>query len=242
MEAHHLRIGIDLDGVVYPCVTILRRWLVEVKDWDPERCPPATSWGFYADWGMTEADFDREFTEAIEADFMFTEGDPRAGALEALHRFTEQGHHLYVITARQIEGVELEARRQTFRWLAQHDIALSGIAISHDKGVLPTDVFLEDAIHNYEFLENQEETLPVLLTRKWNQDHGGRRVADWDEFADVVEALHGFLCAAQDERGEFEVHARQPIIREAWETLMEPLSWPQEDMPEQSLSDGLEGT
>lgn len=219
-----LKIGIDLDEVVYPFVDVFRRWLVEERGIRAaEDCPRPTHWGFFKDWGLTTDTFMEEFVAGIQAGCIFHEGDPIPGSIEGLHELAERGHELIFITARHIPGAESQARRATLKWLASHDVALSGLCISEDKGALQTDIFLDDAEHNYDSLEADGETMPVLLTRKWNEDHPGRRVHRWEQFCGFVEMAHTFVGASADsQEGPNSPFDRQDIVREAFTIWSEP--------------------
>jgi len=218
-----LRVGIDLDGVVYPFVDMLRQWLVEERGrLTAEQCPPADHWDFYKDWGLTTPEFLEEFCASIHAGFMFHQGEPIPGSIETMHKLADEGHELIVITSRHIIGAEAEARRATLKWLASHDVALSGIAITPDKGVLATDLFLEDAEHNYDSLEADEETMPILLTQAWNAEHPGRRVADWTEFDHIVTSIDAYFSAWGDGAEVFESpFDRQMAVRDGYEAAYE---------------------
>lgn len=219
-----LKIGVDLDEVVYPFVSVFRRWLVEERGIrTAEECPFPTHWGFFKEWGMTTDTFMEEFVAGIHAGYIFHTGEPIPGSIEGLHQLAERGHELIFITARHIPGAESEARRATLKWLASCDIALSGLCISDDKGALQTDIFLEDAEHNYDSLEADGETMPVLLTQRWNRGHPGRRVDSWDQFCEFVEMAHTFMGAsADDSDGGVDLLDRQDIVREAFGVWSNP--------------------
>lgn len=219
-----LKIGVDLDEVVYPFVSVFRRWLVEERGIrTAEECPHPTHWGFFKEWGLTTDSFMEEFVASINAGYVFHVGEPLPGSIEGLHQLAERGHELIFITARHIPGAEAQARRATLKWLASHDVALSGLCISDDKGALQTDIFLEDAEHNYDSLEADGETMPLLFTQRWNKDHPGRRVQSWEHFCEFVEMAHTFMGASEDgSDGGVNPLDRQDIVREAFTVWNEP--------------------
>jgi len=219
-----LKIGVDLDEVVYPFVSVFRRWLVEERGIrTAEECPFPAHWGFFKEWGLTTDSFMEEFVAGVRAGYIFRTGEPIPGSIESLHGLAERGHELIFITARHVPGAECEARRATLKWLASHDVALSGLCISEDKGALQTDIFLEDAEHNYDSLEADGETMPVFLTQTWNKDHPGRRVRTWEQFSEFAEMAHTFITASEDDLGEgVNPLDRQDIIREAFSVWGEP--------------------
>jgi len=214
-----LQIGLDLDGVLYPFVATLRKWMVDEQGClGTEQCPPAVKWEFYEDWGLTSTEFAKELRDSINAGFMFIEGEPVPGSLDVINRLSDQGHHLIAVTSRSVKGAEKQVCCATLKWLAHYSIPLEGAVISPDKGILPTDLFLDDSPDNYNLLDMGAETMPVLFTQPWNASHPGRRVEDWAEFYKVVTSIDAYLHAYTDGGGDFEnLFDRQIAVREAYD-------------------------
>jgi len=207
-------VGVDCDEVIYPFVNQFRSHMVEARGHDPATLPEPTVWRLGQAWGMTDDEWDQEFTAAIKSGVLFGEGEPIEGAVPGLMRLHEAGHSIFVVTGRDIEGAKAEAAIHTHRWLSNLGVPFSGVIISHDKGIVQTDIFFEDFHHHYDDLDDEFETLPILMTRPWNIEHPGRRVDDWGEFVEAVEFLTS-VCDASDDDPQFS-------MREAWEALDQP--------------------
>ena len=97
------------------------------------------------------------------------------------------GHELHIVTARDFGSTPDASERATRRWLQEYDIPYTSLTISRDKTSVPTDVFVEDYLPNYEKL-HAAGTKAYLVNREWNApyDDGRNRVTDIGEFARVV--------------------------------------------------------
>lgn len=188
MPRRTLDIGVDLDGVAYRFVDALRGYIHAATGRPVESMPTAQSWNFYKDqWAMSSAEFLEHFRNGINDGVIFAIGAPYPGTVEALGRIAEDGHRIHIVTARMIAGAEAAARANTRRWLADWNIPHHSLVFSDDKTSVRTDVFLEDAPHNYDALDAAGVEV-WLMHRRWNAQHPGRRVADWDSFVEVVAA------------------------------------------------------
>lgn len=202
-------VGVDCDEVIYPFVAQFREWMVTRHGRDPATLPTPTSWKLGEAWGLTEDQWQAEFTAAIRAGVLFGEGDPLDGAVSGLRRLCESGHDVFVVTARNVGGsAGHEAALSTYRWLSDLGVPFSGVILSHDKGIIETDIFFEDFHQHYDALDDEFETLPILMSRPWNEWHEGRRVADWSEFVEAVEFLT-IVCETADDDPQF-------VMRDAW--------------------------
>ena len=201
---HHLRVGIDLDGVGYPFIEVLRCWLVEVRGREPEELPAAKEWEFYGAWNLTPDAFHREFHDAIAAGFMFAVGEPVPGFVDLLETLVANGDEVHIITSRNVgpPAVAAMARRSTLAWVARLETPVHSVTMSADKGCVETDVFLEDSPMNYDVLDYVGETVPFLLDQPWNADHDGRRVKSFSAFLGEVERhRHELSSAGEDGAG-----------------------------------------
>ena len=195
---HHLRVGIDLDGVGYPFIEILRRWLVEVRGREPEELPAAQEWDFYGAWNLTPDAFHQEFHDAVAAGFMFAVGEPAPGFIDLLETVVANGDEVHIVTSRNVgsPAVAAMARRSTLAWVARLEAPIHSVTVSADKGCVETDVFLEDSPMNYDALDDVGETVPFLLDRPWNAGHPGRRVKTFPAFLLEAEHLRHELASA----------------------------------------------
>jgi FMN phosphatase YigB (HAD superfamily) len=184
-----LRVGCDLDGVVYPYPDALRRWVHQHTGKPLDEMPAAQRWEFYLDWGLELDEYLALHHSGILAGRVFVDGEPYPGAVAALTRLHAAGHEVHIVTDRSVASENDPCRAAAEGWLAQFGIPYTSLTISADKTVAgPMDVFIEDRPQNYDALEAAGMN-PYLLHRPWNAEHPGRRVRDWAEFVAVVDNL-----------------------------------------------------
>lgn len=160
-----LQVGLDLDGVCYPFVETLRRFLAE-RQGRAVAMPPATRWEFFLDWGMSRQEFKDTCDEAVDAGFLFRVGDPYPGVVESVAALRARGHQVHVVTARHF-GATGASERATASWLNRVGLEFDSLTFSGDKTVVPTDVFLDDHAENYLALR-KAGVAAYLLSRPWN--------------------------------------------------------------------------
>lgn len=175
-----LRIGVDLDGVVYDFVAAFRRHLVSVGH-APDELPEPEQWEMWEAWGLSQSTWFEHFAAGIACGEIFGSGDPYPGAVAALSDLHARGHSIHIVTAR---GVHPAAVGLTSHWLAEHRIPYSTLTFAADKTVIPCDIFIEDSVDNARALGSAA----VLMDRPWNRDAPGiERVPSWDGFLRAVE-------------------------------------------------------
>lgn len=182
------RIGIDLDGVCYDFGGSLREYLRRFHDWDEARCPAATRWEFYEDWGLSLQEFIRHCHEGVNAGVIFSHGDPYHGTRRALLSLREAGHTLHVVTDRSF-GSSGASEAATRTWLDRHAIPFDALTFSADKTVARVDWMIDDKLANYDALDATGVNV-WLLDRPWNQDitRRRRRVTTLHHFVERVNA------------------------------------------------------
>lgn len=182
-----MRVGVDLDGVVYDFARHVQRYLIEHEGHSLEELAFLDSWNFWIEWGWDDERFMRACDQAVDAGVLYATGEPNAGAVEALRRIADAGHELHVVTARSSGTAPAAALVATESWLDTYEIPYSSLTMSADKTVVPTDVFVDDSLANYDALV-LAGVRAYLLNQPWNApyDDGRRRVADVAEFADAI--------------------------------------------------------
>jgi FMN phosphatase YigB (HAD superfamily) len=182
-----MRVGVDLDGVVYDFARHVQRYLIEHEGHDASALAYLASWNFWIDWGWDDERFARACDAAVDAGVLYATGEPNAGAVEALRRIAAAGHELHVVTARAAGTASTAALVATETWLETYGIPYSSLTMSADKTVVPTDVFVDDSLPNYDALV-AAGVRAYLLNQPWNApfDDGRRRVSDVAEFADAI--------------------------------------------------------
>lgn len=181
-----MRVGIDIDGVVYDFAASLREYLYQHHGWDEGSCTPPTRWEFYEDWGLDLPSFIQMCSDGVAAGFVFTHGSPYPGTHDAWHRIRADGHTIHVITDRNI-GHHGASEKATRAWLDLHDLPFDSLTFTADKTVVKVDTMVDDKLANYLAMRDAG-VRTWLLDRPWNQDHleHHQRVASLSEYATEV--------------------------------------------------------
>jgi hypothetical protein len=180
-----MRVGFDLDGVLYDFADAMRRWInTHEHDYNlGEGHPSMYNW--WPEWGMTPEQWARFVHDGVDAQVIFC-GPALDDAANQVRRVKEAGHSVHIITARFFGTDPEQSQRNTKLWLSEHDIPFDTLDFSKDKTTEPTDFFLEDVIKNYDAVE-AAGTLAYLVNRPWNmqQDHR-HRVNSVKEYVDII--------------------------------------------------------
>lgn len=197
-----MRVGIDLDGVLYNFGDSVKRFLDDTDRGHLWKSGPTPSpfWDFYKDWGWSSGQFVDMCNEGADAGYIFG-GDirhTRENAVETMWNLWLRGHELIVITDRQFGSTPEVSHELTKQWWADNSFpSYTEIHFSSDKTCVPTDVFVEDKIENYDAIE-AAGTPCFLINRAWNQVNDGIervRIDDISEFVDsvsLIQKLHDF--------------------------------------------------
>ena len=179
-----MKIGLDLDGVLYPFHTAYKRWLVHHVARFPADCPEPTRWEFYEDWGLTTEEFLVEFENGVNSGWIFGHGNPFPGAVEQVQRLIDAGHSIHIITDRFI-GDPGVAAGSTSEWLSEYKVPYDTLTFSRDKTVIPTSYMIDDKPANIAALA-QTACIAYLLDQSWNQEADLPRVKSVEDFVDIV--------------------------------------------------------
>jgi hypothetical protein len=192
---HRLRIGLDVDGVLYPFVPVVRAWLLE-RGWVGAEHGPVTQWAFYRDWGLTDEQWRTEWAAGIRAGVIFGPAELPEEDRAAVASLLAGGDEVHLVTSRNVPGVEAEARALTWRWVAELGLPFTSVSISSDKGCVDTDLFLEDSPANCLVLAEETDSMPVLLARPYNVAAQGELwcVGSIAEFVAVVDTARHELA------------------------------------------------
>lgn len=185
-----MRVGFDLDGVLYNFGDSVKRYLEATERGHIWKSGPTETpfWDFYKDWGWTGQQFVEMCNEGADAGFIFT-GPAREGAAEAVGRVARLGHEVIIITDRQFGSTPEVSHKNTENWLSEHGIEYDELHFSADKTCVKTDMFVEDKLENYDALV-EAGVHTFLINRAWNIVDGGdtrMRINDVSEYADFVE-------------------------------------------------------
>lgn len=180
-----MRIGFDVDEVIYRFTKAYHLWLNEAKgmDLDPEEEVQTYNW--FMRWESYD-EFALNLHDAVDAGKMYWEGDLYEPQIaHNLRELRAAGHTIHVVTAR-LFGIEKCALEATKHFFAANDLIYDEMSIAKDKTSIQTDLFLEDNIKNYDALE-RAGTVSYLVNRPYNLlDDNRRRVDTVDEFTGLI--------------------------------------------------------
>lgn len=154
-----MRVGVDLDGVVFSYVDVLRRDF----GFTPDEAPDPFKWELWECWGMSAEEFHAKAEECYER-HLFFRGEPYDYAIEGLQELKSLGHSLHIITARH----HPVARRDTVAWLEEYEVDYDSLTFTSDKTCVPVDIIIEDNLDNAEACA-AAGTKAFLFDRPWNQ-------------------------------------------------------------------------
>ena len=183
-----MRVGIDLDHVVYPFTDVVAHYVHEATGRPLDELGPSTRWEFYVDWGYSLDEFLRLFAEGVDAGCIFGRGGPLPGAVPALRTLKALGHSLHVVTDRSVGRC---SQASTEAWLAEHHVPYDSVTYTSDKTVVRTEVFIDDRPENV--LALREAECAAFLFTTGRDDQMGFRpdwvVRTWEDFVAQVGAV-----------------------------------------------------
>lgn len=184
-----MRIGLDLDGVVYDYAANLSRLIVaDGGEPIPKDCgwfKPAELWPPYFDNPRK----------------VFFEGDPIPGAVEGCHKLLGLCEELWLITA-----ALPEAEVPKLDWLIKYGIEYDELIITsldHEaepKSAFECDLYIDDGAHNIQECFYNTRAHLIIFEQPWNKtpemeqleaDHPQRvfRARNWQEVIPIVERV-----------------------------------------------------
>lgn len=191
-----MKIGIDLDGPLYPFGECLWEWCV-TQGLKEGEMPVTTTWNFFKDdWGHDLDWYMEHCTAAAAAGHLFYSQEPHPGAIEGMNALRERGHTLHIMTYRMFSG----AVNNTERWLVKHNVPFDSLSFTKDKTLIPVEVMIEDNVDNANSLA-EAGVIPVIVDRPWNKEWDGPRVGydtegtenDWPQFVEIVDGLEQYI-------------------------------------------------
>lgn len=192
----HIKIGLDLDGVLHRFTHAFQRHVKTCKphwfDGDPEVEASVWNW-FISEWGITHEEFLAEMDCAVDAFELFWKGELFEGdETWWIQQLRNTGHTVHIVTHRFSGSIHVStgrpfAEEATLFWLNSKGIYPDSLTFAEDKTSVPTDVFIEDNLVNYDKLE-AAGVRAYLINRPYNQvpNDGRRRVDSFSEFADFI--------------------------------------------------------
>lgn len=185
-----MRVGFDLDGVLYDFGDSVKRYLQSIgKNYEfMAGADEPHTWNFFEHWGMDASEFVQLCNDGADAGYIFC-GETRPNAVETVKAVKDMGHEIIVITDRKFGSSPEVSELNTINWWAGNGFPeFDEIYFSADKTCVPTDIFVEDKLENYDAL-TLAGTECWLINRPWNQERGQdyrRRIDHVGEYAEKV--------------------------------------------------------
>jgi uncharacterized HAD superfamily protein len=191
-----MRIGLDIDGVMYKWDKTARYMLRDVLPNSPYKETLQTEsqgWNWIKD-NVSPEHWEWLWTEGVHLG-LFRYGHLYPGTIQAVRRLAEIGD-VVLITHRPKMAVT-----DTLAWLGLLNLPLAGVHLLTNQEpkslVQPQcDVYLDDKPDNFvDLRENTKAKLVALMRRPWNASFSAgwtnrtTVVKDWAEFIDEVETL-----------------------------------------------------
>jgi hypothetical protein len=177
-----MRIGIDIDDVLYPWYDTAHQLCVEAGI--TNGVTPCT-WAPYEDYGCTDQEWYRVLSAGAQTGALY-DAEPISGTVEQLCRLRDAGHTVHLVTARGSLRHGPRIQMLTIQWLHQHGVPHDSLTFAKDKRAVITDVFLDDAHHNYDQLDGYTEVWLLDVQHNGAHREGRRRVGSVKEFVDMV--------------------------------------------------------
>lgn len=187
MRKYRLRIGLDVDDILYECNSYALRLLREKYGDDP-----ALDINNITGWGLQGNIADERIAYFSSPDFVATQ-PLYAGA----QRFVSQLCRIadvFFVTA--VPAACMSARAQR---LASDfpEVPTGNILIGTRKDVINLDILLDDGVHN---ISSSQASYPVLMRRPWNSDLSGLlSVNTYEDFIHLAKMIgNSFVGKAPD--------------------------------------------
>ena len=199
-----MRIGLDIDGVIYKWDKTARYMLREVLPGSPYNVPWLKEWDQDPTWDLhqesTRWDCIKEnihpehwkwlWTEGVRLG-LFRYGHLYPGSIQAVRELATIGE-VVLITHRPKQAVE-----DTLAWLSYQNLPIMGVHLltnEENKGLVRpgVDVFLDDKPQNIlDMRAGNPKTFTYLMRRPWNEGVAvpGDEVRSWSEFIAKVRSL-----------------------------------------------------
>lgn len=187
-----MRIGLDVDGVIYEWDKTARYMMREVcplvtNPDDPRLRRDAQHWNEIEEIVGKEA-FDWLWTEGVRLG-LFRYGHLHAGAIQAIRKLATIGD-VVLITSRPKQAVN-----DTMAFLGYLNLPIAAIHIlsnSEPKSTVKPecDIFLDDKPENVVDLQNNTDTHAYLMRRPWNEHNTVlNAVTNWQQYIDAAERI-----------------------------------------------------
>lgn len=178
-----LRVGVDIDDVLYPWSAVAHELSLRAGLTDREQLP--ATWAPFEEYGCTADEWYAVLADGARTGELYF-ARPMPGAREALERIAAAGHTLHLVTARGFLHNGHLIRRHTCQWLDAHRIPHHTLTFSKRKAVVATDVFVDDSEKNAHELTQAGVRFYLHDAAHNRHVDGFDRVANIAEFAERI--------------------------------------------------------
>ena len=183
-----MTILIDMDDTIE---SLLKAWVsgVNKKYGRNVSCEDVTSWDVSSAFpGLTH---EQVYAVPLEQGFWKTV-EPIPGAAEAIQRFMDAGHEVFIVTATPYESVTEKMTEVLFRYFPF--LTWKQLIITSRKQLIRGDVLIDDGVHNLE----GGDYVKILMTAPHNRNYdaeanGMIRVQTWAEIEEVIRRISGTI-------------------------------------------------
>lgn len=184
-----MRIGLDIDGVMYQWERTARYMLRNVLPNSPYKevlQQESTDWNWIKEQ-VSKKDWDWLWEKGIKLG-LFRHGHLYPGTIEAVRELANIGD-VIAVTSRP-----KRVAADTFAWIAYQKLPIVGLHILSSKEPKSTvrpmfDVFLDDKPENVYDLNDNTTCKAFLMRRSWNTSYVAPEVVSWEEFIGIVRGM-----------------------------------------------------
>lgn len=179
-----MKLGIDLDGVVYNYTKDFEEYARSFPEWEHSLPLTFSSWDFYTEWGLTTEEFLQIQADGVMAGKIFRRGEAYPDAIPTLRKLKEDGHEIHIITHRH----GTRAQISTLEWLQENGVSYDKLTFAEDKTTSHVDIMVDDRPKNVE--ASLKAGIPVVMMRQsWNESDTDLYpwIDGWDEFYEIVD-------------------------------------------------------
>lgn len=179
-----MTILIDMDDTIEHLLTAWLSWLNDSYGTSVE-CEDVKDWNMQKAFPM----LDRETVYApLDLDEFWETVKPIEGAAEAIRRFMDRGHEIYIVTATPLKSVTAKVERVLFRYFPF--IKWEQVIITANKQLLKGDILIDDGYHNMVGGSYHKILIDAPYNRMFDEKKDGViRVHDWAEIEREVEKI-----------------------------------------------------
>lgn len=203
-----IRLGLDLDGVIYDFPTEFRNLVAADRGVDPESLASPVKWSFYEDWGMSDEEYFGTMGKAAIQGKVFKDGNIYPQALENVNKLRDLGYEIVIITARHVVNDVDKMniiKKNTEDWLIKNNVPYDELIIDNDKTRHNLDILIDDNLANIESFV-MAGGMAYVFDQPWNRNNTFySRVNGWNDCVLEMKNIQDMVRSAFAERANANV-------------------------------------